>query len=79
MAKRALSDWGFEYQEVNVEQDAAAFSRLQEMGLRTVPQIFVTEDQIIPGGCNGLLMLGKQGLTEQLDRTSINTQDLGDI
>lgn len=78
-AKQALESWGVEYQEIDVEQDQSALARLRELGLRTVPQIFLSDDTLLEGGCDGLLRLGKTGLTERIEKTQIDVSDLGGI
>lgn len=78
-AKAALDDWGIEYQEVNVDLDHKARFRLRQEGLRTVPQIFLSDDTLVEGGCDGLLRLGKTGLTERMEKSQIDVNDLGGI
>ena len=52
-AKALLDSKGVAYATINVEEQPAARDLLVGMGLRSVPQIF-KEDQLLPGGFDGL-------------------------
>jgi len=39
-AKRLLSEWGYEYEEINVSMIREGYDFLIEHGHRTVPQIY---------------------------------------
>lgn len=45
-AKKLLSQFGYEYEYVNVLEDELALTMLKENGFRTVPQIYKGEKHI---------------------------------
>jgi len=62
-AKNLLISKGLEYTEINVHQDPAAHAKMTELGLRSVPQIFL-DGRLISGGYQGLrnhLLTGELG------------------
>jgi glutaredoxin len=54
------------FTEVNVQEDDAARERLQAMGLRTVPQIFIGNELFVEGGYSGLIKLSDDDLQLRL-------------
>ena len=54
------------FTEVNVQEDDAARERLQAMGLRTVPQIFIGNELFVEGGYSGLIKLSDDDLQIRL-------------
>lgn len=65
-AKNWLKMKNIPFNEVNVEEDAAARERLQQLGLRTVPQIFKGDDLFVDGGYSGLIKLSDSDLQIKL-------------
>jgi len=68
-AKKRLTEWGYEFVEIDVSQDQDALNFLKETGHRTVPQIYYTESQFVPDGAAGLAVLGKDGFQTLLEKT----------
>ena len=59
-AKRLLKEHGFEYEEINIEQEGISREKLVELtGGRTVPQIIINGKPI--GGYDNLLALDQKG------------------
>jgi len=69
-AKNQLDTMGFEYKEINIENDAESRAWLIEQGHRTMPQIYHNGKLLVEGGASGLAQL-----TEDDIRTRIG--DLG--
>lgn len=58
-AKRLLEERGIPYDEIDVTEDDARGALLARTGRRTVPQIFVGDEEI--GGWEALLELDRSG------------------
>ena len=59
-AKRLLRERGFEYEEINIQNEGISRDKLVELtGGRTVPQIIIDGKTI--GGYNNLLALDQKG------------------
>ncbi len=60
-AKSLLNKKGFNYEEINVDNDDSLRQRMSKRahGRRTVPQIFIDNEHI--GGCDDLYALEKLG------------------
>ena len=65
-AKNWLKMKKIPFTEVNVQEDDAARERLQAMGLRTVPQIFIGNELFVEGGYSGLIKLSDDDLQLRL-------------
>jgi glutaredoxin len=65
-AKQLLEAFGFEYEAVNIEQDADARAFVLGEGHRSVPQIYVN-DKLLEGGFTGLNEAGKDGVQALLE------------
>lgn len=64
-AKRLLESKQQSFEEINLEDDPAAFEELRKKtGMRTVPQIFINDELI--GGFQELSELDQQGKLEPL-------------
>jgi glutaredoxin 3 len=64
-AKMLLDSKGFEYNEIDVDQDSALRAQMmQRSGRRTVPQIFI--DEVHVGGCDDLYALERSGQLDEL-------------
>ena len=60
MAKRLLTERGFDFEEINIEENGISRDKLQEMtGGRSVPQIILKGKPI--GGYHNLLALDLRG------------------
>jgi len=60
MAKRLLDERGFEYEEINIENEGLSRDKLMDItGGRTVPQIILNGKPI--GGYDNLLALDQKG------------------
>lgn len=68
-AKEKLDRWGFEYTEVDVEDDEQALEFIKSAGHRTVPQIYIDNKTYVPDGCSGLTVIGKEGLEKLIAQT----------
>lgn len=65
-AKTQLSNWGVEYQEVNIEEDAEARDFIINEGHRTMPQIYRNGKPFVKGGAQGLAKLTKDEVNTML-------------
>lgn len=74
-AKNWLKMKNIPFNEVNIEEDSSARERLQQLGLRTVPQIFMGDDLFVEGGYSGLIKLSDSDLQIKLG----NTNNLGTL
>lgn len=45
-AKNLLESKGLDYQSIDITQDTEALQKMKEMGVRTVPQIFLDAEYI---------------------------------
>ncbi len=64
-AKALLEDKGIAYEEIIIDNDAAALKSLQlKTGSGTVPQIFV--DDVFIGGCDELYQLDNRGKFDEV-------------
>jgi glutaredoxin len=61
-AKKQLSDMGFEYEEINIEQDTQAREFVINEGHRTMPQIYHNGKPLVEGGAQGLAKLTKEDI-----------------
>lgn len=68
VAKNRLTEWGYEYTEIDVSTNEAGLNFLKEQGHRTVPQIYITESEFVPDGATGLAVLGRVGFQKLLER-----------
>ena len=48
-AKKYLNDLGIEYQDVDLTQDSDSMSFIRSQGHRSVPQIYLGEQQFVTG------------------------------
>ena len=65
-AKQLLEAFGFEYEAVNIEQDAQARTWLLDQGHKSVPQLYIN-NKLLEGGFNGLQTVGKTGVQQLLE------------
>lgn len=65
-AKNWLKMKKIPFTEVNVEENDQARQRMQAMGLRTVPQIFIGDELFVEGGYSGLIKLSDDDLAIKL-------------
>ncbi len=65
-AKAYLTDNGFDFEEVNVLEDAEALAFIKSQGHKKVPQLYVGDNLLVEGGYTGLVALGVEGLKERL-------------
>lgn len=65
-AKNWLKMKKIPFTEVNVEEDTKARERMQALGLRTVPQIFIGDELFVEGGYSGLVKLSDDDLAIKL-------------
>lgn len=65
-AKAQLDQMGFEYIEINIEEQPSGRDFLQLEGHRTVPQIYNGAKLLVEGGAAGLKTLSKQEIKERL-------------
>lgn len=64
-AKKLLNKKGIAYEEIVIDNDAAALKALQlKTGSGTVPQIFV--DDVFVGGCDDLYRLHNSGKFDEV-------------
>lgn len=52
--KKRLTDWGFEFQEINIEHDPAALEYFQSKGYKSVPQLYFNNSNIQRGESTSL-------------------------
>lgn len=67
-AKNHLTEWGYEYTEIDVSVDDAGMTFLKEQGHQTVPQIYVSNTECVPDGASGLAVLGKDGFESLMEK-----------
>jgi glutaredoxin len=75
-AKDYLHRLNIEFQEVNIEHDPEARTFIIGQGLRTVPQIFLDGNILIPGGWSALSRMTADDIHAAMDRatpTSLGT------
>ncbi len=65
-AKKQLTDMGFEYKEINIEEDSEAREFLITEGHRTMPQIYHNKKVLVTGGAQGLAKLSKDEINTAL-------------
>jgi len=65
-AKQLLEAFGFEYETINIEQNADARTWLLDQGHKSVPQLYI-KDKLLEGGFNGLQSVGKTGVQQLLE------------
>lgn len=74
-AKQFLENKNINYQEVNIESDAAAREFILSQGHRSVPQIYVGNRLLVAGGWQGLSRLTTQEILDLID----NSPSLGTL
>jgi glutaredoxin 3 len=67
-AKNFLKARGIDFQEVNIEEDAAARDFILGQGHKSVPQIYFNGELFVEGGWTGLSKLSTEELNERLGR-----------
>lgn len=67
-AKNFLKARGIDFQEVNIEEDAAARDFIVGQGHKTVPQIYLNGELFVEGGWTGLSKLSTEELNERLGK-----------
>lgn len=67
-AKNLLKARGIDFQEVNIEEDAAGKDFLVSQGHRTVPQLYLNGELFVEGGWTGLSKLTPEELNERLGK-----------
>ena len=72
MGKALLSNNGYQYTEVNIEEDSVAMDFILLQGHKTMPQFYQDDKLFVEGGYNGL----KKFLEES---EVVDTAQLGDI
>lgn len=73
-AKNWLKMKNIPFTEINVEDDAQAREHMQQLGLRTVPQIFIGDKLFVEGGYSGLIKLTDDDLALKLNNpTNLGT------
>jgi glutaredoxin-like protein NrdH len=72
MGKALLSNHGYQYTEINIEEDSDAMDFILSQGHRTMPQFYQNDEIFVEGGYSGL----KQFLEES---EVVDTAQLGDI
>lgn len=76
-AKNYLQLHAVPYQEINIDDDAAAAEFLLQQGHRTVPQIYLEGQLFVPGGWQGLSKIQRDELQQRIAIS--NTIDLGTL
>ena len=72
MGKALLSNHGYQYTEINIEEDSDAMDFILSHGHRTMPQFYKNDEIFVEGGYSGL----KKFLEES---EKVDTAQLGDI
>lgn len=73
-AKQFLENKNINYQEVNIEHDAAAREFILSQGHRSVPQIYVGDRLLVQGGWSGLSALSTPEILDRINNsTSLGT------
>lgn len=67
-AKNFLEARGIDFQEVNIEEDAAAKDFIVGQGHRTVPQLYLNDELFVEGGWTGLSKLTEEELNQRLGK-----------
>lgn len=67
-AKNFLEARGIDFQEVNIEEDAAARDFIVGQGHRTVPQLYLNDELFVEGGWTGLSKLSTEELNQRLGK-----------
>jgi glutaredoxin 3 len=70
-AKTRLKQGGWDFEEINIEEDAQARDWLIAQGHRTMPQIY-HNDKIFCEGCQGLFKMTDNEINEKLGLININ-------
>lgn len=68
ITKHRLTEWGYEFEEINVSVSKEGYDFLIENKHRTVPQIYYTDTQFVPDGATGIAVLGKDGFQRLLEQ-----------
>lgn len=77
MTKRYLDSHNIAFREIDVEQDAAALALMQQLGLKTVPQIFMDGKIFVEGGWRGLSNMTVVDIRSEIElRNSLADQTL---
>lgn len=76
-AKDHLRRCGIEFQNINIEHDHEARAFIVDQGLRTVPQIFLGQQVLIPGGWSALSRMTADDIRAAMATAEIKS--LGDI
>lgn len=72
--KKRLDDWGFKYEEINIEHDSQGFKYFEQMGYKTVPQLYYNEVNIQRGDSTALT---KNIISERMERVEWPNIDSG--
>ena len=76
-AKNYLKAKNIPFREINIEQDEEARGFIQQLGLRTVPQIFMDGKIFVEGGWSGLSKMSEDEIRSEIDlRNSLADQTL---
>jgi len=71
MGKAMLSKYGYQYTEINIEEDTDAMEFIISQGHKTMPQFYQDGDLFVEGGFSGLKLF--------LESETIDTSKLGEI
>ncbi len=71
MGKALLSNYGYQYTEVNIEEHPEAMEFILSQGHKTMPQFYQDGDLFVEGGYTGL--------KNYLEAERIDTSELGEI
>lgn len=66
-AKQYLTNLGIDYEDINIEEDAAAKDFVVAQGHRTVPQIYFQGRLFVEGGCDGLTGMSREEITSEIE------------
>ena len=67
LAKSWLDSNKIEYEVIDVTQDDVALNMIKEAGHKSVPQLYLNGEVLVPGGYEGLKNQDPEVLREQLE------------
>lgn len=71
-AKKLLSMYGIEFNEININEDQAARDFVVSEGHRSVPQIYFNKTvPFVENGLSGLIALGKDGIEKRIEGLNV--------
>ena len=78
-AKKQLGTLGFEYEEINIEDDPDARAFLIEQGHKSAPQMYYRNLLLVDGGASGLAKMTAEDVSFKMGVIDAEVDDLLDV